>query len=113
MLLFRFDVFQPDPAPCMQAVARLFDSAQKSRIVWKTIFEPVFFRFKTDQDPSRLALTRDNDLLRLGLAQISGQVVFDSESGTSFTSTLRIVEAMRRSPSGYDRQISVSRKRVS
>jgi hypothetical protein len=30
MLLFRFDVFQPpDPAACMQAVARLFDAAQK------------------------------------------------------------------------------------
>jgi hypothetical protein len=34
--LFRFDVFQTDPAPCLQAIARLLDPAEKSRIV----FEP-------------------------------------------------------------------------
>ena len=32
---------QPDPAPCMQAAARLLDPAQKPRIVFKAILEPV------------------------------------------------------------------------
>jgi len=41
--LFRFNVFQTDPAPCLQAIACLLDPAQESRIVFKPIFKPVLF----------------------------------------------------------------------
>ena len=63
--LFRFDVLQPEPTPGMQTVARLLDSAQKSRIVFELIFKPVFLRFETDQHSGWLAVTRDDDLLGL------------------------------------------------
>src|SRR5258708_45828 len=75
--LFRFEVFQSDPASCLQTVAGLFDRAKKSRIFFEPIFKPILFRFETDQDSGRLAVTRDNDLLRLGLAKIPRQIVLD------------------------------------
>ena len=98
MPLFRFEIFQADSAPCLQFVAGLLDSAQKSRIVFEPIIEPVLLRFEINQDPGRLAVTCDNDLLRLGLAKIPRQIVLDLRNGTSFTPALRIVRAMSRPP---------------
>ncbi len=61
----------------MQIVARLFDSAQKSRIIFKPVFKPVIFRFKANQYPSRLAVTRDDDFLYFSFAEIPGEIVLD------------------------------------
>ena len=44
-LLIRFNIFQPDPTPGTQAVARLLDTTQEPRIVLEPVFEPVLFRF--------------------------------------------------------------------
>src|SRR5712692_3082391 len=43
----------------------------------ETVFEPVFFRFETDQHARRLAVAGDNDLLRLCLAKKPRQIVLD------------------------------------
>jgi len=36
--LFRFKIFQPDPASFSEAVASLFNKTQKSRVVFETVF---------------------------------------------------------------------------
>jgi hypothetical protein len=41
--LFRFDVFQLDPAARPQALARLLDTTQKSGVMFEAVFKPVFF----------------------------------------------------------------------
>src|SRR6266480_7749074 len=43
----------------------------------ETVFEPVFFRFKTDQHARRLAVAGDDDLLRLCLSKEPRQIVLD------------------------------------
>ena len=55
----------------------LLDPAQKPGIVFESIVKPVFLRFETDQHSGRLAVVRDDDLLRLGLAKMPGQIVLD------------------------------------
>src|SRR5262249_4008897 len=45
--------------------------------MFETIVEPVLFRLEADQYTSRFAMARDDDLLRLSLAQIAGQIVLD------------------------------------
>jgi hypothetical protein len=75
--LFRFKVLEPDPTSRAQAVPRLFDTAQEARVMLKTVFEPVFFRFEADQHTRRFAMARDDDLLRLCLAKESRQIVLD------------------------------------
>jgi len=47
--LFRFKVFKPDPASRAQACSCRFDAAQEPRIMFKPVFEPVFFRLEADQ----------------------------------------------------------------
>ena len=49
--LLLFGIFQSDSAPRTQAFARLFNSTQKARIVFKTIFEPVFFQIRIRSAP--------------------------------------------------------------
>jgi hypothetical protein len=56
------DVFQPNSMPRAQAFARLFDSAQKARVVFEAVFEPIFFRLESDQHPGRLAMTGNDNL---------------------------------------------------
>jgi len=67
--LFCFDVFQPDPTPCTEAIARLFDPAQEPWIVLKAVVEPVLLGFETNQHSRWLAMARDDDLVRLSLAR--------------------------------------------
>ena len=75
--LFLFQVLQLDAASGAKAVPRLFNAPKETRVVLETVFEPVLFRFETDQRASRFAMTRDNDLLRLGLSKVAGQIVLD------------------------------------
>jgi hypothetical protein len=63
--------------PGVQTFAGLLDPAQKSGIVLQSIFKLIFFRFKTDQHSGWLAVARDHDLLRFGLAEIPRQIVLD------------------------------------
>src|SRR5216684_5666537 len=67
--LFRFDVFEPDAKSCAQAVPCLLDAVQEARVVLETVFEPVLFGLEADQHARRLAVTRDDDLLRLGFSK--------------------------------------------
>lgn len=64
----------------------------------KAVFEPVIFRFETDQHARWLAVPGDDDLLRLRLAKEARQIVFDFGQGTSFIPNLRTLRAMTRPP---------------
>jgi len=54
-----------------QAAPRLLDAANKARVMLEAVIEPVLLRFESDQHTRRLAMARDHDLLRLGLAKIA------------------------------------------
>src|SRR3954453_411380 len=71
-LLFGFQLLQPRSAPRTQAAPRLFDAIQKAWVVFEPVVEPVLFRFESDQNAGRLAVPRDDDLLRLRLTKITG-----------------------------------------
>src|SRR6266568_4955316 len=86
--LFRFEVFQPDAAPRLQAFARLVDSAQKARVVCKTILEPVVLRLETDQHPRRSAMAGNDDLLPLSLAKKAREIILDCGQRNFFHSRL-------------------------
>jgi hypothetical protein len=62
---------------CAQTVPRLFDTTQEARVTFETVLEPVLFGFEADQDACRFAVTRDDDLVRLGLTKIPRQIVLD------------------------------------
>ena len=57
--------FESGPASRAQAVPRLFDATQETRVMFEAVLEPVFFRFKAYQHAGGLAVARDDDLLRL------------------------------------------------
>src|SRR5258705_13755882 len=77
MPLFRFEVLEPDPAPCAQAAPRLFDTTQEAWVMFETVFEPVVFRFEADQHAGWLAVASDDDLLCFRLSKKPGQIVLD------------------------------------
>jgi hypothetical protein len=62
---------------CAQTVPRLFDTTEEARVMFETVLEPILFRFEADQEACRFAVTRDDDLLRLGLTKIPRQIVLD------------------------------------
>ncbi|MFZ2068488.1 MAG: hypothetical protein WAV27_21150 [Xanthobacteraceae bacterium] len=53
--LFCFQVAQDHPAPCAQAVPRFFDLADKSRIVFQPIIEPIILGLESHQHACWLA----------------------------------------------------------
>src|ERR1700728_213498 len=69
-------IFQAHAASYPQAFARFLDPPQKARIVLKPIFEPVVFRFKSDQHAGRLAVPCNDDVALGRFAQQMRQVVF-------------------------------------
>ncbi len=73
----RFNVFEFDAAPRPQAGAGLLDAMQKSRIVLKTVIEPIFLRLEADQQTRRFAVTRNDNLARLRLAKKARQIILD------------------------------------
>jgi hypothetical protein len=60
----------------------------------QAVFEPVVLRFESNQHTGRFAMTRNDDLLRLGLAKMPGRSSWISERGTPFTPDSRTVRAM-------------------
>src|SRR4051794_28383707 len=70
-LLVCFKVLQPDTTSGAQALLCLFDAAQKTRVVFEPIFEPVLLRLESNRHACRFSVTRDDDLLRLSLTKIA------------------------------------------
>src|SRR5256885_5542590 len=68
-------VFQPDAAPGAQALARLRDATKETRIILQPVIEPVVLRGEADQHAGRLAVTGDDDVLLLSLAQEMRKIV--------------------------------------
>ena len=54
-----------------ETLSRLCDSTQELGMVLQAIVEPVVLAFEADQNPRRLPVSRDEDLLGLGQAQES------------------------------------------
>ena len=65
------DIFEPNAATCMQALTRLLDSTQKSRIIFEPVVEPIILGFEPDQHACWLPVARDHDFMRLSLPEIS------------------------------------------
>src|SRR5881296_716484 len=66
-----------DAAPRSKARPRRCDALREARISFEAVLEPVVLRDETDQHAGRLAVSRDDDLLLLGEAEIPGEVVLD------------------------------------
>src|SRR5215207_11676986 len=69
--LLRFNVLQPHAASGAQAIPRLFNATQETRVMFETVVKPVVFRLEPNQHTSRLAMPCNNDLLRFRLAKIA------------------------------------------
>ena len=60
-----------------QALARTLDAAQKPRVIFELIVEPVILGREPDQQSGRFSLAGNDDLLTLGFAQKPGEIVLD------------------------------------
>jgi hypothetical protein len=74
---FSLDILDPDAAPLAQALPRLFDAAQKARIIFELIIEPIILGREADQQSGRFPVAGDDDLLSFGFAQKPREVVLD------------------------------------
>jgi hypothetical protein len=74
---FSLDILDPDTVPLAQAIARLFDAAQKARVVFDLIVQPVILRREADQQSGWFSVAGNYDLLALGFAQKPREVVLD------------------------------------
>jgi hypothetical protein len=71
------DILDSGAAPLPQALSRLLDAAQKRRIVFEPIIEPIVLGPEADQHSGRFAVASNDDLLGLGFAQKPREIVFD------------------------------------
>ena len=99
-----FDILDPYPAALPQAVARPFDAAQKARVIFELVVEPVILGPEADKQSGRFPVAGDDDLLVFGFAQKPREVVPGFDSGTRLTQDLRIALAIPRPLIGHDRQ---------
>jgi hypothetical protein len=79
--LFALDVLEPGATSRAQAVSRLFNSPQEPWVMFETVLEPVFLGSEADQHACRLAMTRDDDLLRLCFSKKARQIILDLGQG--------------------------------
>ena len=77
MQLFGFDILKFYAASFAEAFPRLFNPVQKAWIVLQAVIEPIIFRLETDQQAGWLSVPCDDNLLRLGLAEKSGEIILD------------------------------------
>ena len=75
--LSRREVLQSDTAPSLQRLSCLGYASEKLRIVLQTIVEPIVLGLEANQHTGRLSVPRDQDLLGLGQAQKSRQIILD------------------------------------
>jgi hypothetical protein len=73
----RRQILEWDAATAPERFSRLCDSPQELGMVLQSIVEPVVLTFEADQHTGRLPVPRDENLLGLGQAQESRQVVLD------------------------------------
>jgi hypothetical protein len=71
------EILERNAAPAPECCAGFGDSAKELRVVLQPVVEPVVFCSESDQDARRLSVPRDDDLLSLGQAQESRQVILD------------------------------------
>ena len=77
----RWQILQSNTAASLEGVARLGYSPEKLRVMLQAIVEPVLLALEADQHAGWLPVPRDEDLLRLGQAEESGQIVLDLSQG--------------------------------
>ena len=77
---FLLNILDPDAVPLAQAIARLFDAAQKARVVFELVVEPVILGRETHQHSGRLAAAGDDDFLAFGFAQKPGELDPENET---------------------------------
>lgn len=73
----RWQILQSNTAPRPESLSRFCYSPEKLGMMLQPIVKPVLLGLEADQDAGRLPVPRDEDLLGLGQAQESGQIVLD------------------------------------
>ncbi len=91
----RRQILESNTATAPETLSRLCDSAQELGMVLQAIVEPVVLAFEADQHPRRLPVSRDEDLLGLGQAQESRQVILDLSQRRLANRTSRARQATR------------------
>jgi hypothetical protein len=71
------DILDSDTAPLSQAVSRVFDVAQKARVVFEPTIEPIILGPEADQQSGRFPIAGDDDSLAFGFAQKPREGVLD------------------------------------
>jgi hypothetical protein len=66
----RYNVFKLDPFAVSQALPRLFDPLEETRIILELIVEPIFIRGESDQNSRGFAVPRYDQLNFFRKAQI-------------------------------------------
>jgi hypothetical protein len=66
----------PVPRP-EQAISRVVDTTQKARVMFEAVLEPVLRRFEADKHACRVAMARDDDLLRFSFSKKARQLILD------------------------------------
>ncbi len=88
------NVFEPHAASGAQAVACLFDTTEKSRVVLETVVEPILFGCEADQHAAGLPW-RVMTISRAAASRRKRErSSLTSDSGTSLIPDLRAVRAM-------------------
>ena len=90
---FSLEILDPDAAPLAQARPCVVDAAQKARVVFEAVIEPVVLGGEADQHSGRFATSGDDDLLGLGFAQQTRQVTLDFRQRNRLTPDFRIALA--------------------
>ena len=88
------DILDPDAAVRPEARSRLFDAAQKPRVVFEPIIKPIIAGSEADQHPGRFPVPGDDDFFALGFAQKPREVALEFDSGIRLTPDLRIASVM-------------------
>jgi thiamine pyrophosphate-dependent acetolactate synthase large subunit-like protein len=74
---FSLDVLDPEAAPLPQAIAGMLDAAQKTRVTFELVIQPIALSPEADQRSGRLPVAGDDNLLAFGFAQKPREVVPD------------------------------------
>src|SRR5215204_3811934 len=70
-------VFEPQPSPISEVLARRLDVLEEPRIVLQLVVRPVLLRSEADEDSGRLPFMGNDDLLFLRQAQVFREMPFD------------------------------------
>jgi hypothetical protein len=88
--VFSLDFLDPDAASFPQVVARLFDAAQKARVIFELIVAPFILGREAYQHAGWFSVAGNHDLLALGFTQSISTVERPRSNCFSFAIRVRL-----------------------